>query len=405
MRQIKEFDPHPFEYHQVIELTIETLTNMGVGLGRVNGWVVMVPFTIPGEVVSASVFKNHPNYSEADLVEVITPSPHRVEPKCPLFSSCGGCQYQHLSYTHQLIWKQKQIAELLERLAGITFPVNPTIGSPKSYNYRSKITPHFQKPKDTSKPLPIGFLKQGTRHTIIDVPHCPIATEAINKLLPAERQKVISGERKFKKGGTLLLRHSLEGVTTNHKKIISEKVGNLTFQFLAGDFFQNNPFILESFVNYAIKQAKSEGINYFIDAYCGVGVFALCAAHAFKEVAGVEVTATSIDWAKSNAKLNEISNASFMVGTAEHIFQNINFPASESAILIDPPRKGCDAIFIEQLLTWAPKRIVYVSCDPATQARDLKPLLAGNYQIVDVQPVDLFPQTRHVENIITLSFN
>ena len=154
MAKKKKFNDQPFAYHQEIELEISTLTNLGSGLGRVKladqqpienreskienpgGWVVMVPFTLPGERVRARVFRNHKNFSEADLVEVLTPSPHRVQAPCPLFSKCGGCQYQHLTYTEQLRWKQQQVAELLQHMAGITFAVNPVVGCPRELGYR-----------------------------------------------------------------------------------------------------------------------------------------------------------------------------------------------------------------------------------------------------------------------------
>ena len=168
----KKFNDQPFPYHHELEVEIATLTNLGVGLGRVplpetqvsssavgqakaegfrsqvsppgGGWVVMVPFTLPGEKVRARIFRNHKNYSEADLISVLTPSPHRIDPKCPLFGTCGGCQYQHLTYAEQLKWKRQQVEELLKYMAGVEFPVAPVIGSPREYHYRSKITPHFK---------------------------------------------------------------------------------------------------------------------------------------------------------------------------------------------------------------------------------------------------------------------
>ena len=182
-----KFNDLPFPYHTELELEIATLTNLGSGLGRVAlpgeteaKWVVMVPFTLPGERVRARIFRNHKNFSEADLVAVTVPSPHRVAPVCPLFARCGGCQYQHLAYAEQLAWKRRQVAELLQHMAGIAdFPVAPVVGSPRERHYRSKITPHFNPPRE-GLPLPVGFLRQGTRFDIVDVPQCPIATEAIN---------------------------------------------------------------------------------------------------------------------------------------------------------------------------------------------------------------------------------
>lgn len=402
MQPPKNFNPHPFNYHEEIEFRIDTLTNLGSGLGRVDNWVVMVPFALPGELVRARIYRNFKNYSDADLIQVIEPSVHRVQPKCNLFGICGGCQYQNFAYSEQLIWKQKQIQEIFQKLAGVEVPVNPTIPSPKEYFYRSKITPHFPKP-NPSDAFPLGFLKNGGRNQLVDVPQCPIATENINKALPIEREKIFSIRRKFKKGGTLLLRDAREGVITDNNAIVSEKVGNLVFQFPAGDFFQNNPFILPHMVNYTISQAKAEGIRYLIDAYCGVGVFALSGAAHFEKVTGIEVNSAAVKWADRNATLNNVKNCEFIVGQAENIFAKVTFPPKETVVIIDPPRKGCDQPFIDQLGAFKPKKIVYISCEPSTQARDLKLLLALGYSLSAVQPFDLFPQTRHIENVVTLT--
>ncbi|OHE71497.1 MAG: SAM-dependent methyltransferase [Verrucomicrobia bacterium GWC2_42_7] len=394
------FRAGPFEYHQEIELTVDTLTNLGVGLGRVDGWVVMVPFSLPGERVRARIFRNHKNYSEADLIEVTEPSPHRVQPKCDLFGNCGGCQYQHLSYEQQLKWKQQQVKEIFAHLAGIETAVNPPLSSEQTFHYRSKITPHFNKPTNE---VDIGFLKQGQRHALVDVEQCVIATERINSVLPCERQALKSNPQKFKRGGTLLLRDTMDGIMTNPKAPCREKIGEWVFHFTAGEFFQNNPFVLPKMIDYVVKQASAGGAEYLVDAYCGVGVFAIAAHSLFKEVVGIEVNSEGIKWAHKNALSNHATNCSFIEGNAENIFTNIAVPGNKTAIIIDPPRKGCDEAFIQQLLAFAPARIVYVSCAPDTQARDLKTILQSHpYKLVEVQPIDLFPQTRHIENVCVL---
>lgn len=397
----KNFNSYPFSYHQEIELRIDTLTNLGHGLGRIDNWVVMVPFALPGELVTVRIFRNFKNYSEGDLIKVIEESPFRIQPKCNLFGVCGGCQYQNFDYGQQLIWKQKQIEEIFLKLADVEVKVNPTIGSPKDYHYRSKITPHFIKP-GLDNVFPIGFLKKDGRNQVVDVMHCSIATEALNHSLPMEREKVFATKKKFKKGGTLLLRDTQEGVITDNNAIVSQQVGPQVFQFIAGDFFQNNPFILPIMIEYVITQARGEKIRYLIDAYCGVGVFAISGAKNFEKVIGIEINASAVKWAQKNAKSNSIDNCEFIVGQAEHIFERIVFPAEETVIIIDPPRKGCDQAFIDQLSSFGPKKIVYVSCEPSTQARDLKILSKLGYSLIEVQPFDLFPQTRHIENVIVL---
>lgn len=454
----KKFNDHPFPYRTELELEISTLTNLGVGLGRVPlpaaggqstedrgqdepglprhssaersdaGWVVMVPFTLPGEKVRVRVYRNHKNYSEADLLAVLTPSPHRIDPKCPLFGRCGGCQYQHLTYAEQLKWKRQQVEELLKYMAGVEFTVNPVIGSPREFGYRSKITPHFSaqprrkegssdQDQVTGETHPIGFLKQSSRFELVDVPRCEIATPEINAKLPEVRAKtharLAAGE--YKRDATLLLRHAQEGVITDYDAVIHEVIPqtgtphpalrlpqSLRLHFLARDFFQNNPFILPAFTGYVREQAAGSGARFLVDAYCGSGLFALSCAPAFERVSGIELSETSIKFATENAAANGITNAVFRAGDAAQIFAGLEFPAADTAVVIDPPRKGCDESFLNQLFAFGPRAVVYVSCDPATQMRDLKGFLANGYRLTAVQPFDLFPQTRHLECVITL---
>jgi tRNA/tmRNA/rRNA uracil-C5-methylase (TrmA/RlmC/RlmD family) len=400
-RPPKKFVPTPFAYHQEIEITIDALTNLGSGVGRIDGWVVFVPFSLPGEVVTARVFRNDKNCSHADLVAVLSPSPDRIAPACPLFGECGGCQYQHLTYDKQLAWKTRQVGELMKHMAAIQFPVNDCLSSAQTWNYRSKITPHFEKAKD-GELGPIGFLAFGRRSTLIDVPQCPIAMDTINRELPAIREGLRARANSFKRGATVLLRATEDRVETDFKAVATDQVGDLKFQFLAGDFFQNNPFILPAFTGYVAKQAAAGGARFLVDAYCGSGLFSLTLAKHFQQVAGVEVSETSCEWARKNARANHIENATFLTASAEAIFAQIAFPAAETAVVIDPPRKGCTPEFIEQLIRFGPARVVYVSCDPATQVRDLKQLSEGGYRLEDVQPFDLFPHTRHLECVMTL---
>ncbi len=397
----RKFVPVPFSYHQEIELTIENLSNQGDGVGRVDNWVVFVPYTLPGERVRARVYRNDKNCSSADLVEVLAPSPERVAPRCPVFGHCGGCQYQHLNYEAQLKWKTEQVADLLRLQAGLDLPVNPAIPSPVTYGYRSKITPHFHKPKD-AKIGNIGFLKVGSRSEVCDIRQCPIAMDELNEALPAVRKSVHAAAAQYRRGATILMRASEGSVITNNNAICTEHVGNLTFNFLAGDFFQNNPFILPAFTGYVAEQACASGAKYLVDAYCGSGLFALSLAHRFEKVLGVEVSETSADWARANARSNGITHASFLAASAEAIFEQVDFPADETAVVIDPPRKGCDLVFLNQLFAFGPKRVVYVSCNPATQIRDLAEFDKAGYKVVEVQPFDLFPQTKHLECVATL---
>ena len=395
----RKFQPTPFTWHQEIELEITTLTNMGQGLGRVDGWVIMVPYALPGEKIRARVWRNDKNFSEADLVEVLTPSPHRIQPRCSLFGRCGGCQYQHLEYSEQLSWKRRQVQELLQHMVKVEFPVSLVISSPAVWNYRSKITPHFE-PRKGQPVTELGFLRAGRRKEIVDVTRCEIATEAINAALPAGRQRIFA--REWKRGGTLLLRDTDAGVLSDPNAVAMTSVGGLQFEFLAGDFFQNNPFILETFTTWAVDKARESGAEFLIDAYCGSGLFSLVAARHFTQVTGIEIAATAVARATQNAARNSITNCRFIAGSADKIFEDITSDPAKTAVLIDPPRRGSDDAFLQQLIAYAPLTIIYVSCNPATQMRDLRVLLDGGYQLTAVQPFDLFPHTKHLESITVL---
>lgn len=394
-RTQKKFNNIPFDYHTELEITIDNITNLGLGVGRYEGWVIMVPYVLPGEVARVKIYRNHKNYSEADLIKIIVPSEHRIVPKCSLFGVCGGCQYQHINYNYQKKIKQQQVIELLLKLAKIDTEVNETISIEPYYQYRAKLTPHYQKDL-----LNIGFLKTGTRFDIVDVESCPIATDNINQALKIFRENNLN--RAKKSGGTLLLRDTNQGVISDERAIVSQNINQYEFQFYAGEFFQNNPYILPKFVEYIIQEAVGNGIKYLIDAYCGVGVFGIIGSEKFDKVFGIEINENAIKLANENAKLNGVDNIEFIAGKAEKIFSDIKLPSGlETAVIIDPPRKGCDELFLSQLIHYCPQKIVYVSCSPDTQARDAAFLLQNKYKIMQVQPFDLFPQTRHIENVIT----
>jgi 23S rRNA (uracil1939-C5)-methyltransferase/tRNA (uracil-5-)-methyltransferase len=325
-----------------------------------------------------------------------------VEPGCALFGTCGGCQYQHLSYDKQLAWKTRQIRELLKHMAGEEREVNPCASSEQIWNYRSKITPHFEKPVD-GVIKEIGFLKVGRRMEILNVPNCPIAMREINDALPEVHADVRANGRLYKRGATILLRATEGRVERDPKAIAREEIAGVKFDFVAGEFFQNNPFILEKFTGYVGEKALEGGARYLVDAYCGAGLFGLCLANRFEKVMGVEVNEAGARWAANNVALNGFENVSILQADAEEIFAKIDTPPEETAVVIDPPRKGCSPEFLAQLVSYGPQRIVYVSCDPATQVRDYKILREAGYALTEVQPFDLFPHTRHVECVMILA--
>lgn len=396
----RKFNPHPYAYHQELELTVDNLTNLGMGVARHEGWVIMVPFVAAGEKVRARIYRNHKNYSEADLIEVLEKSPDRVEPGCALFGECGGCQYQHIRYESQKQIKARHVQECFAKIGGMKeAPVVPTLGSPKEYGYRSKLTPHYPAAKEGGE-FPIGFLKVGSRYHIVDIPYCPIASETINAALPEVRKRRLAEPPV--RGGTLLLRDCASGVETDPRKIVEQQVGHLRFRHPAGEFFQNNPYVLVSMLELVLDKLKLHDTRFLVDAYCGSGLFSIAASPLFEKVYGIEIAEGLVARASENAALNGVTNGVWHCGDASSIFAGLDIQGSETTLLVDPPRKGCSPEFLEQVFRFQPRHLVYVSCDPATQARDVKLLCENGYLLQEVRPVDLFPQTRHIESVATL---
>jgi tRNA/tmRNA/rRNA uracil-C5-methylase (TrmA/RlmC/RlmD family) len=325
------------------------------------------------------------------------------EPRCALFGQCGGCQLQHVPYDEQLAWKTAEVRRLFaEALPDADVPVDACVGSPRAYGYRSKLTPHFQRPRDGKVPA-IGFLRVGLPQRTIDVPRCPLATDAINEQLTLLRADVAAHIGEYKRGASLLLRDAASGVTTDFRATITEEVGALTLQFSAADFFQNNPFLLPALAAHVAAEARAGGARVLVDAYCGSGLLALTAAPGFEEVFGVEVSPSSVRWARENAARNGRANCTFLAADATAIFAGLSRPGADAAVVVDPPRKGCSPAFLAQLVAFGPRTIVYVSCNPETQVRDLVPLRAAGYRVARVRPFDMFPQTRHLECVVTLT--
>jgi 23S rRNA (uracil1939-C5)-methyltransferase/tRNA (uracil-5-)-methyltransferase len=332
-----------------------------------------------------------------EVAEGAAPAPG-VAPACPLYGACGGCQYQHLAYDDQLALKTDGVRRLFAGLAG---DMAPCVPCPAPYGYRSKLTPHFARPRP-DREAAIGFLRAGRRVTI-DVAACPIATPAVNARLAELRADVRARWSTFRRGATLLVREASSGVTVDPRAVVTEQVGDLSLRFLAGDFFQNNPFLLPRLVDHVAREAAAGGARFLVDAYCGSGLLGLAAAPRFERVVGVEVSPSAVAWARENAGRNGRANCEFIAADASAVFAAIPFAGADTAVIVDPPRKGCGDAFLAQLAAFAPRTIVYVSCNPETQARDITALAAAGYACLRVQPFDMFPQTRHVEAVATLT--
>jgi 23S rRNA (uracil1939-C5)-methyltransferase/tRNA (uracil-5-)-methyltransferase len=327
-----------------------------------------------------------------------------AEPRCVLFGTCGGCQLQHVPYDEQLAWKTAEVRRLFcQALPDAPVAILPCVGSPRAYGYRSKLTPHFPRPRAGQVPR-IGFLQVGSPRRTVDVPTCPLATDALNEALAIARAQVVARAATYRRGATLLLRDASSGITTDSRAVITEEVGDLRLQFRAGDFFQNNPFLLPRLAAHVAAEARAGGAPFLVDAYCGSGLLALAAAPGFQRVVGVEVSPTAVGWARENAARNGRDNCAFVTADATAIFAatHVAFAGADAAVIVDPPRKGCSPEFLRQLAAFAPRTIVYVSCNPETQVRDLQPLVAAGWRVERVQPFDMFPQTRHLECVVSL---
>ena len=444
-----------------VEVTIRELSSTGDGLGTStrSETIYVVPFALPGDVINATVIRHLPEgYSLARYESVVTAGPKRDGSlaKCKYFTQCGGCQFQMLAYGDQLAHK-KGIVEAAYRnfssLAPEAVPtVNNTLGSPRQYGYRTKLTPHFDAPpksvarkaKEAGRPVfdalpPIGFMRKG-RRTTMDIEECPIGTESVRQGLTRERAFVRENLTSYKKGATILLRESTTRTPlhtapnrretsvspkdngdayeeqkvciTDSNAIAKEYVDGFVFENKAGAFFQNNNSILPSFVQYIRSNilgpadGRESSISYLVDAYCGSGLFTVTLSSLFSASTGIDIDEHSIAAAKRNAQLNNVQNANFTAATASAIFNGMSMPADKTVVVIDPPRKGCDEEFLNQLLRFAPRRVVYVSCNVHTQARDVGFLVEGKknarYGIESLQGFDFFPQTSHVEAVAIL---
>lgn len=434
--------------------------------------IVLIPFALPGDLVKIKIFKTHPSYVESDLLDIIKPSEMRDHSliKCKYFGKCSGCQFQFITYQNQLNFKRNIILNAYKYFAPklmknkLIPEIGSTVGSPLELEYRTKLTPHFDMPKKLNqlKERPsLGFGRKGKPmwrineyggdSMVLDIEECIIGTKIINQGMNNERKKFETNFKTYKRGATILLRENtkiadgtkpitdqvddgsknpntglisyltmqdkektlIKTCVTNTKQIVTEYIDGYNFQFSAGEFFQNNNSILPIVTRYVrenlrIPNLKEGQPHYLVDAYCGSGLFSITASIGVDKVIGVEISADSIAFAKKNAEKNGIKNCNFIVGKAEKIFASIDTPNDRTSVILDPPRKGCDNIFLEQLADYHPIRIVYISCNVHSQARDVEYFINETkdgklYRIESLQGFDFFPQTHHVESICVLT--
>jgi len=365
-----------------VSLTIHDIAFGGEGVGRIEQMVVFVPFVITGETVEAEITEVKKNFARAKLLRVLTPSPHRVEPECRYFGACGGCQYQHMDYAEQLRMKHKQISDLFERVGRISPQVvQPVLPCPAPYGYRNRIMIRSQW-NGREKKLEIGFIRADNKF-VEDIEECRIAEPALN-----EQIKEVRANPPPKGGIKVVLRVQPEN-----------------WEVPRDSFFQNNFFLLPKLVETVRTFVKTGGARHLIDLYCGVGFFGIETADAVDSFVGVEYDQPAIGAARKNLEIRKIRNGEFISAKVEDVLPELlqRFSPEKTTVILDPPRKGCWPATLELLRQTRPAQVIYVSCHPATMARDLNILCGdGVFNLAQVQPLDMFPQTQHVECVADL---
>jgi tRNA/tmRNA/rRNA uracil-C5-methylase (TrmA/RlmC/RlmD family) len=372
----------PLKIGEKISLKIDDIAFGGEGVGRHGDFVVFVPFVLEGETVEVEIIEVKKNFARAKLLRVENASAERVEAPCVYFGKCGGCQYQHIAYPAQLRIKRKQIADLFERVGKLPGTVvAPVIPCPSPYGYRNRIMVRSQWNKPEQK-LNIGFVR-GDCGLVEDIQKCVIAEPAINEQLAHVR-----AHPPPKGGIKVVLRVQPDG-----------------WELPPDSFFQNNSFLLPALVDTVRGFVRDGGAKHLADLYCGVGFFGIELSDSVERFTGVEYDRRAVRAAEKNADARNIGNGRFIAAKVEEVLANLLDPAAarETAVLIDPPRKGCGPDILKLLRSVRPRQVIYVSCHPATMARDLNILSSENvFELLHVQPLDMFPQTQHVECVADL---
>lgn len=448
----------PIEKNREYTLEIEALGYEGEGIGKIDNFTVFVEGAIPGEMVNVRIVKVTKNYGYGKLLNIIKPSENRSIPVCGIYEKCGGCKLQHLNYESQLGFKFNRVKDCIEKIGKIKdCVIHPAIGMEQPYRYRNKVQLPVGKENDKVK---IGFYAPRS-HNIIDVEECHIQDEIGDKViaLTKEWMEKYKIEAYNEEQNTGVVRHIMVRkafrtkevmvvIVTNGNKlefaqeyiklitknipgiksiiqnvntektnvvlgkkcktlfgsdVITDYIGDFKFNISPLSFFQVNPIQTEILYTKALEYASLTGNETVFDAYCGTGTISLFLSQKAKKVYGVEIIPEAVENAIENAKANGVENAEFIVGESEEVIPDlINKGIKAEVVVVDPPRKGCDKKLLDAIAKMEPQRIVYVSCDPATLARDLFILESLGYKTEEVQPVDMFPQTGHVETCVLL---
>jgi tRNA/tmRNA/rRNA uracil-C5-methylase (TrmA/RlmC/RlmD family) len=379
---MRETHDIPLRLGEILTTSFVDIAFGGEGIARHDQFVIFVPFVIPGERAEITITEVRKHYARGRLVRLIEPSPDRVSPPCPYFGACGGCQYQHVRYDRQIQWKQQQVVELLRRVGGfVDPPVRAPIPCPAPYGYRNRIMVRSQW-NGAEKRLVIGYLHHANR-LVVDVEQCAIAEPALNQqLLEVRRTPPPKGGLK-----------------------VTLRIPPDDWQVPHDSFFQNNFQLLPALVRTVGERLGESNVRHLIDAYCGVGFFAISLAPQLDSFIGIELDKPAIRSAHANAAAHGAQNGQFICGAVEDLLPAAvqQLDPAKTAVILDPPRRGCHRTGLETLLTAGPIQIIYVSCHPATLARDLNILCRnGVYRLVDLTPLDMFPQTQHLECVADL---
>jgi 23S rRNA (uracil1939-C5)-methyltransferase len=445
--------------NDLVDVLIEDMSEEGEGIGKVEGYTLFIKDAVIGDLVRARVMKTKKTYGYARLMEVVTPSAHRVEPVCPVAVPCGGCQLQCLSYDRQLTFKEEKVRSQLRRIGGFADPpVRPVIGMEHPYGYRNKAQFPISRSRDGR--IIAGFYA-GRTHSVIETPHCylgsPVNDEVLRVIIrwmeecgiepydeTAHRGLVRHVLIRTGEKGQVLVCLVINGRVLPHQKelaaglervpgmasvsynintertnvilgpevkhlygdgYITDTIGENRYRISPQSFYQVNPEQTARLYDTALRYAGLTGRETVWDLYCGTGTITLFLARRAREVYGVEIVPAAVEDAVANAAMNGIENAHFYTGRAEEVLPALYEEKGVQAdvIVVDPPRKGCDGALIQTILKMEPERVVYVSCNPATLARDLKILCEEKYELSEVQPVDMFAQTAGVETVCLLS--
>ncbi|MBI4497907.1 MAG: 23S rRNA (uracil(1939)-C(5))-methyltransferase RlmD [Chloroflexi bacterium] len=388
---------------RTLKVALTDMAHRGEALGRINGQVVFAAFGVPGEEVVVEVTRQRRDYLLGRVVEVDQPSEDRVSPPCPYFGRCGGCQLQHIAYQRQLALKTAVVQDQMVRIGGFTDPpVQPMLGARDPWGYRN----HARFSVDGAGRL--GYVSSdGTRYRFVQVDECQIMHPQINAALKdlqgkARESRQVSVRYGINTGQVLVQPRLREPTveTPTGQLYLEEQLLGRRFRISAASFFQVNPVQAERMVEVVRDRIAPRGTELLLDAYAGVGTFAILLAPYVDRVIAIEESPSAVEDARWNVEHAGLHNIDLMLGKVEHVLPDLDRRAD--VVILDPSRNGCHRKVLDCLVRFRPSTVVYVSCDPATLARDLRILVDGGYRLEEVQPIDMFPQTYHIECVSTL---